>query len=56
MNSILAKYPMYIGTRNNADVPSMTEYMHRDTRPTSPKQLDGEVTRTHGGPPPVCSS
>ena len=40
VNSILAnKYPMYIGTRNYADVPSMTEYMHRDATPTSPKQL-----------------
>ena len=39
VNSILAKYPMYIGTRNNADVPSMTEYIHRDDTPTSPKQL-----------------
>ena len=37
VNSILAKYPMYIGTRNYADVPSMTEYMHRDATPTSPK-------------------
>ena len=40
MNSILAKYPMYIGTRNYADLPSMTEYMHRDDTPTSHKQLE----------------
>ena len=33
VNSILAKYPMYIGTRNYTDVPSMTEYMRRDTTP-----------------------
>ena len=30
VNSMLAKYPMYIGTRNYADVPSMTECIHRD--------------------------
>ena len=40
MNSILTKYPMYISTRNYADVPSMTEYMHRDATPTFPKQLE----------------
>ena len=40
MNSILAKYPMHIGTRNYADVPSMTEYNHRDDTPTSSKQLE----------------
>ena len=40
MNSILAKYPMYIGARNYAYVPSMTEYIHRDDTPTSPKQLE----------------
>ena len=40
MQSILAKYPMYISTRNYADVPSMTEYMHRDDTHTSPKQLE----------------
>ena len=39
VNTILAKYPIYIGTRNYANVPSMTEYMHRDATPTSPKQL-----------------
>ena len=44
MNSILAKYPMYIGTRNYADVPSMTEYIHRDDTPTSPKQLEYYVS------------
>ena len=31
---------MYIGTRNYADVPSMTEYIHRDDTPTSLKQLE----------------
>ena len=40
MYSILAKYPMYVGTRNYADVRSMTEYMHHDATLTTPKQLE----------------
>ena len=36
----LSTLSMYIGTRNYADVPSMTEYIHRDDTPTSPKQLE----------------
>ena len=28
VKSILAKYPMYIGTCNYANVPSMTEYIY----------------------------
>ena len=38
VQSILVKYSTYIGTRNYADVPSMTEYVHRDTTSTFPKQ------------------
>ena len=33
VQSILAKYSLYIGTRNGADVPSITEYIHRDETP-----------------------
>ena len=41
VQSILAKFSMYIGTRNYADVPSVTEYIHRDATPTSlNKQLE----------------
>ena len=34
------KYPMYISTRNYADVSSMTEYIHSDVKSTFPKQLE----------------
>ena len=40
VQSKLAKYPIYIGTRKYADVPSMTEYRYRDALPRSPKQLE----------------
>ena len=38
--STQAKYPMCIVTHNSADVLQMTEYIHRDAIPTSPKQLE----------------
>ena len=37
VQSVIATYSTYIGIRNYANVPSMTEYIHRDTTPTSPK-------------------
>jgi len=38
IRSLLDKYRVYIGTRNYADVPSMSEYMHRDEVPVNAKQ------------------
>ena len=32
IRALLAKYPTYIGTRNYADVPSMSEYIYNHTR------------------------
>ena len=36
--ALLAKYPTYIGTRNYADVPSMSEYIPRNEVPANAKQ------------------
>jgi hypothetical protein len=38
VRTVLEKYQSYIGTRNYADVPSMSEYMPRDESPATPKQ------------------
>jgi hypothetical protein len=38
VHSLLTKYHSYIGSRNYADVPSLSEYMPRDDPPSSPKQ------------------
>ena len=38
IRALLAKYPTYIGTRNYADVPSMSEYIPRNEVPANVKQ------------------
>jgi hypothetical protein len=38
VRTILEKYQQYIGRRNHADVPSMSEYMPRDDPPAPEKQ------------------
>jgi hypothetical protein len=38
VRSLLDKYRSYIGSRNYADVPSLSEYMPRDDPPSTPQQ------------------
>jgi len=40
VRSLLDKYKSYIGSRNYADIPSMSEYIPRDVPPSSPKQRE----------------